>query len=140
MRQQDDAQDCGGSAAGAQELFEQVGGFVQLHARGPAAAVADTAMGDQVAEPVELLEAPGVPIAVHGRVEMLALDGNQTWRPDQQVVDLPAPVAIAAQQNPVISECPAEFADDLLLAGHSSGEPFFKVIPSLRPARSGRRL
>jgi hypothetical protein len=139
MRQQHYAQDRRGFAPGAQELLEQVGWLVQLDARGPAAAVADAAMCDEVAEPVELLEAPGVSIAVDGRVEVLALDRHHARRPDQQVVDLATPVAVAAQQNPVIAECMAEFRDDLLLAGHSSGEPFFKVIPSLRLAWPGRR-
>jgi hypothetical protein len=139
MRQQHYAQYRRGSAAGAQELLEQVGWLVQLDARGPAAAVADAAMCDEIAEPVELLEAPGVSIGVDGRVEVLALDRHHTWRPDQQVVDLATPVAVAAQQNPVIAECMAEFRDDLLLAGHSGGEPFFKVIPSLRLAWPGRQ-
>ena len=74
-----------------------------------------------------------------GRVEVLALDGNKTWRTDQQVVDLTAPVAVAAQQDPVITEYPAELPDDLLFAGHSGLEPFFEVTARLSGAAPGRR-
>ena len=84
-------------------------------------------MGDQVAVPVELLEAPGVAVAVHGRVEVLALDRDQPGRPEQQVVDLAAPVAVAAHQHPVVPEHPAKLLDDVLLASHAGGEPAFRV-------------
>jgi hypothetical protein len=131
MRQQHDPEDGDGASAGAKELLEQVGWLVQLDARRPAAAVADGAVSDEVAEPVELFKAPGVSIAVDRRVEVFALDRNKSWRPDQQVVDLATPVAVAPQQHPVITQRLAELRDDLLLAGHSGCESFFEITARL---------
>jgi len=68
------------ASSGAQELLQQVGRLIELDARRAATAVAEAAACDQVPGPVELLEPPVVTVAVHGRVEMLALDRDQSRR------------------------------------------------------------
>jgi len=118
-------QDGHGATAASEELLEQIGWLVQLQARRPPAAIPEAAARDEVAEAVEPLEPPGVAVAVHGRVEVLALDRDQSRRPEEQVVDLAAAVAVAANQDPVVAEHPAELADDLLLAGYPGGQLLF---------------
>jgi len=125
MSEQHHPQDGHGAAAGAEEMLEQIGWLVQLHARRPPAAIAEAAARDEVAESVELLEPPGVAVAVHGRVEVLALDRDQSRRSEEHVVDLAAAVAVAADQDPVVTEHPAELADDLLLASYPGGQLLF---------------
>jgi len=127
VRQQDHPQDGYGAGAGAQELFQQVGRLVQLNAGRSAAAVGDVAALDKVAEPVEFLKAPGITVAVDGRVEVLALDRDEPRGPQQQVVDLAPPVAVAAEQDPVVAKRLAELPDNLLLASDPGGEPGFHV-------------
>jgi len=58
---------------------------------------------------------------------MLALDRDQSWRAEQQMVDLAPLVAVAPDQHPVIAEHPAELPRRLLLASHPSGQ-FLLVI------------
>jgi len=134
MGEQDHAQHGDLAAAAAQELLEQVGRLVELDARRAAALVADAAPIDGVAVLVELLEAPVVAVAGDGGVEMLALDRDQPGRPEQQVVDLAAPVAVPAHDDPVVAEDLAEVGDYLLLARDPGPQDFLGVAPN-----AGRR-
>ena len=84
--------DPGRLAALVQEPFQVVGGLVQLHARRPAHPVRDRPLLDQVPVVVVLVGPPAVAVDVHGGVEVLHLDREQAPRPEEQLVDLAAPV------------------------------------------------
>jgi len=138
MGEQDHAQHGDLAAAAAQELLEQVGRLVELDARRAAALVADLAPIDEVAVVVELLEAPVIAFAGDGGVPVLALDRDQPRRPEQQVVDLAAPVAVPAHQHPVVAENSAEVGGHLLLAGDPGPQDLLGVAANAARRRRCR--
>ena len=121
-------------APGAEEVFELGGGLVDLLAGRAAALVGQLAAVHRVAVLVELGVPPVVTRAVHGRVAVLALDRDQPARPEQQVVDLAAPVAVAADQRPLVVQDPGQPGRDQLFPldpGHQDAH-LVRVVPSRR--------
>ena len=82
---------------------------------------------DEVAVVVVLVGPPLIAVAVHGPVDVLALDGEQSPRAQQKMVDLAAAVTVAPQQRPVIPENPAEYGHGYGLALHSGPEDLFLI-------------
>ena len=114
-------------AAPGQEPLEVVGGLVELDARRAPHPVRDHPLLDQVPVPVVLVGPPPVAVDVHGGVEVLDLDREQPPRAEEQVVDLPAPVAVAAQQGPGVVEAAAELGRYQLLAGDTGHDLLFQI-------------
>jgi len=123
------------AAPAAQELLELGGRLVQLGAGRAAALVAQGPALDQVAVPVEALELPLVAVAGHAGVQVLALDRDQPGRAEQQMIDLAAAIAVAAQQHPVVAEHAAELGRDLPFTGDPGPQDLFFVAR----CRGGRR-
>jgi len=111
----------------AEELLEQAGRLAELHARRAPAPVGDRALLDEVPVAVELAEVPVVAVAAHRGVEVLALDGDQAGRAEQQVVDLAAAVAVPPDQYPVVAEHLAELDGYLLLTGDAGPQDLLGV-------------
>jgi len=115
-------------AARVQESFQQAGWLVELPARRASALVGDPLPRLlEVAVLVVLIGPPFVAVAVHGRVEILHLDRDESLRAQQKVVDLTTAVTVAAQQRPVITQGPAEGRRDLGLALHSGLDDLFLI-------------
>src|SRR6266700_3812432 len=115
-------------AARAQEPFQPAGRLVELHARRAPPLVNDLrSLPDEVAVVVVLVGPPLIAVAVHGPVDVLALDGEQSPRAQQKMVDLAAAVTVAPQQRPVIPEDPAEYGHGYGLALHSGPEDLFLI-------------
>src|ERR1022692_327359 len=109
-------------AARAQEALQFAGRLAELHARRAAALVTELALPDEIAVAVVLVEPPGITIAVHGRIEVLPLDGDNALRAQQKMVDLAAAVTVSPQQRPAVIEHPAEACHDRLLACYPGRE------------------
>jgi hypothetical protein len=80
MGEKDDSLDRNRMAARAEESLQQAGRLVELHTRGSSAPVGDPAPLDGIAVSVVLDEPPVIAVAVHGRVAVLPLDGDQSLR------------------------------------------------------------
>src|ERR1022692_4546685 len=63
---------------------------------------------------------PFVAVAVDGAVIMLPLDGDESLRAKEKMVDFSLPIAVAPQQCPVVAEGTLEFGFDLLLTCNPS--------------------
>lgn len=104
MGEQDHALYGDWTATGTQELFQEVGWLVELHARRTSASIADLAPLNEVAVAVVLLEPPVIAVAVHGGVAVLPLDGDDSSRAQEKMIDLAAPVTVTPQQRPIVTE------------------------------------
>ena len=104
MGEDDDALDGCVLAALLEEAFELGGRFVDLLARRASLPVGDLPLLDEVPVVVVLIGVPAVAVDVNGGVNVLDLDGEQAARPEEQVVDLAAPVAVAVQERPVVGQ------------------------------------
>jgi hypothetical protein len=128
-------------APGAQEVFELAGRFVDLLAGRASPAIGHFPALNRVAVIVELGEPPVVAGAVNQCVAVLALDGDQSVRAEQQMVDLAAPVAVAPDQRPFVVQnasqptghqlltFDASHQDFLLVSGRSGGMRRFGGVP-----------
>ena len=76
--------------------------MVQLPTGGAPTAFDDPPVPDQITVAVEPLETPQVAVAVDRCVEVLDLDRRQAARSEQQLVDLTAAAAVAADQRPLV--------------------------------------
>jgi len=116
VREEHGPQDRDVAAVRAQELLEQVGGFVELNARRVPAPVGERAALGDFAVQIDPRNQPAVAVAGHGGVEVPGLHRDKPGRAEQQVVDLAARVAVPAHQDPVVGEHAAEVGQHLRLA------------------------
>src|SRR5450631_1618466 len=104
MGEQNQALDFDGLSARPQEILQLVGRLVELDAWRAPAPVTDWAAVHTIAVAVVLVEPPVVSVTVDGGVTMLPLDGDEAAGAEQKMVDLTTPVAVATEQNPVVTE------------------------------------
>ena len=109
----DDAPDRDSVTAGDQEALKLAGGLVELNTGGTSPPVGHLAPGlNRIAVLVIFGGPPLVAVAVDPRVLVLDLDGEQPSGAEQQVIDLPAAVAVSVEQGPSVIERQAEPVGD----------------------------
>src|ERR1022692_3427429 len=120
-----------------EELFELTGWLVELHARRPSPPVGHPPSRlNQGAVLVVLVRPPVITVTMHGAVVILHLDGDESLRAQQKMVDLTAPVTVAPQQRPVIAEDAAEPGRNQVLALDSGLQDLLPIGDW--PGRHGR--
>src|SRR5216683_3341107 len=150
MGEEDHALDRYWTALRIQELFKPTGWLVELHTRRTSPSVGHPSSRlDQVAVLVVLVRPPIITITMHSAVVILHFNGDESLGAQQKVVDLAAPVTVAPQQRPVVTENAAKPArnqvlaldpslQDLLPIGDLPGRhERFRNSPSLAPHGKG---
>src|SRR5260370_34572990 len=88
-------------SARTQEPFKLAGWLVELHTWRTSSPVGDPPSWlDQVAVLVVLVRPPVIAVAAHGAVVIFNLDGNESLRPQEKMVDFAAAGEVTAQQRP----------------------------------------
>lgn len=116
VRKQDRSVCVDGLSAGAKELHQLLGRLKQLLTGRAPSTIGERTLLYKVAVAVELFKPPPVAQTAHACIAMLDLDRDQPLRAEEQVVDLPRAILIAAEESPLISEHLAEVFSDELLA------------------------
>src|SRR5262249_23528824 len=111
--------------AAAEESFQLGGGLVELDTGGTAPPVGNPPLLNQVAVVVVLAEPPLAAVSFHGCFAVLDLDREHAPRSEENVVDLPATVAVTVQQRPLISQDRPKVGCHYVLARYPGGQNRF---------------